>query len=438
MAEETKTIPKWLKRTQENSWEAEILLSGLVLFALIQIPGFIEKLEQLLNIKLADPTMYLIALDFFTMAVEVLISGFIIHLILRGIWVGFVGLTFVFPKGSDAESLKMTRKFKSHLHKLPSPVNAILKIEKNCSLVFSISFLIFGYVISLMMFTIVLFVMAELTEKFSFVQYVIIVYFLLGFIYFIDFITSGALKRIRWIAPVYYPIYRFFGFITLSFIYKNIYYTILSNIKRWKIYLSAVLYIIGFLLVSSLSEIKNNELKTDSNILSQLMSEKRKIPNSYENLRGEGSVSRASIQSDVIEDDYLSLFLVHHASFDKRLPKAIKLNDENELTFAQINRALNRLYTLKVDTCAYNQVTWSFYVHPETDEPGISTILDIKNIEPGWHNLHVEILNKQDNNEQNIVLVGPSANKLEELDYDKQSETDSTETYIIIPFFKSR
>ena len=37
-------LPDWLRQTQNNSWEPEVFISGIVLFGLIQIP---EKLESL-------------------------------------------------------------------------------------------------------------------------------------------------------------------------------------------------------------------------------------------------------------------------------------------------------------------------------------------------------------------------------------------------------
>lgn len=37
-----KDYPSWLKRIQEQSWEPEILISGIVLVALSQLPKAIE------------------------------------------------------------------------------------------------------------------------------------------------------------------------------------------------------------------------------------------------------------------------------------------------------------------------------------------------------------------------------------------------------------
>ena len=110
MIQEHSKTPEWLKRTQEKSWEAEILLSGLVLFALMQIPGMMDQIEHFFYIKLKNPRYYLIPSEFFSIAIEVLISGFIIHLIFRGIWVGLVGLSYVYPAGADIYKLKFRDK----------------------------------------------------------------------------------------------------------------------------------------------------------------------------------------------------------------------------------------------------------------------------------------------------------------------------------------
>lgn len=38
-------VPEWLKTVQINSWEAELLISALLLYMLYQVPEYIENYQ---------------------------------------------------------------------------------------------------------------------------------------------------------------------------------------------------------------------------------------------------------------------------------------------------------------------------------------------------------------------------------------------------------
>jgi hypothetical protein len=435
-------IPKWLKRAQENSWEAEILLSGLVLFALLKIPSVLEKLGHLVDINLVDSNIYMIFIEFAEVAVSVLISGFITHLIFRGIWVGLIGLSFVFPQGPNISKLKYSEKYKKRLQKLPTPTKIILKVEKICSLIFSSAFLLTGYVIGTMLFLSLLVLLAELTDVSVIFKYLTGIYLVLAIIYFFDFITGGTLKRIRWLTPVYYPIYFFFSILTLSFLYRNIYYTLITNVKKWKIYVGIGLYIIAFLIISKAISYNDGYQSSESNLLTTLENKNKKESLAYDNLRDDQLIKKAAIQSDVIKENYVRLFIVHDASLDDRLGERYtneKQETENAIEF--INRGFNTLYQVKIDKQVYRDLKWSFYMHPKTKESGISTIINIDDINPGWHKINISILQGKDETDNaSIKLVYSSNASNTEVTNKQQPDTISEQydpdTYISIPFYK--
>lgn len=431
MSDKNHIVPYWLKRTQENSWEAEILLSGLVLFALLQIPQRLSKLSYLIDLKVADSSLYELMLQFSEITVQILISGFIIHLIFRGIWVGIVGLSYVYPKGPEFSNLKASRKYRNILHKLPTPVQSIIKLEKACSLIFSTAFLMAGYAIGLMIFFTILVILGESSNTYPFLKYVTAIFFLTGMIYFIDFISGGFLKRIKWFSFVYYPIYRFFGWITLAFLYRSIYYTLITHIKKWKIYTGAILYVSAFVVVSNLISFQDQS-KTESYLLNELSDINRKESNEYDNLRGDNPIEKASIQSDVISADYLRLFIVHEASMDDELKENSEISG-NLSNFETLNKAFNTLYQIQVDDSLYTQLSWQYYNHPKTREPGITTILNITDLPRGYHKIMVfSASTEKDSGEKVIFQIG------------NQDDTTTPEDGIIkktyhavIPFYKT-
>ena len=88
--------PKWLKRIQENSWEAEILISGGAVFSLFQLAELLVKeaeyLKEVTPFRGLDETLIITMIILRGVTI-----GFIIHLLLRGFWIGLVCLNSVYP-----------------------------------------------------------------------------------------------------------------------------------------------------------------------------------------------------------------------------------------------------------------------------------------------------------------------------------------------------
>ena len=127
------------------TWELELLLSGLVLFALFQLPGVLNSFFDHVEPHATDATF---AVIFFvslyaSSIVYVLIGAFVVHLISRAYWVGLVGLHSVYPNGvkwsqSGAGPIA-TRFYRERIVSLPT---VIARIDNFCSVIFSIACLI--------------------------------------------------------------------------------------------------------------------------------------------------------------------------------------------------------------------------------------------------------------------------------------------------------
>ncbi|MEM8896423.1 MAG: hypothetical protein AAGC88_17720, partial [Bacteroidota bacterium] len=151
--------PKWLKETQLKSWEPEILISGIVLFGLLQVPDLLDQLLLFVSKEITGTDSdFNNAISTMKTSVFWLILGLIIHLITRGIWIGLIGLSFVIPTGINRNRLKFTNEFNTEINKLPQLNKLIIRWEKICSSIFSISFLLFMSVLgaySFLFFTLV-------------------------------------------------------------------------------------------------------------------------------------------------------------------------------------------------------------------------------------------------------------------------------------------
>ena len=139
--QETKPL-NWLQRLKDESWEAELLISAISIFAILSaftpLNWFVNFLIDHLPPE-QYPFGYIIGFTSY-LALGILGAFFIIHLGLRAYWIGLVGLNSVFPDYSledSAYSELYTQKMLDTLPKLPSTISALDEI---CSVVFSAAF----------------------------------------------------------------------------------------------------------------------------------------------------------------------------------------------------------------------------------------------------------------------------------------------------------
>lgn len=406
-------LPKWLKKTQHNSWEPEIFISGIVLYGLLQLPAYLQ--EFLFYFKrevfgLSSDIDNLIGI--LTTGIQWMTFGLILHLFFRGIWIGLVGLSYVFPKGIDHERLNYKGKFKNKITLVPDFTNQIIKLEKISSSIFSISYLIFMCILSCYVFlaiTIILplylfllltdYTWADIAYNITLqktVNFYAIAMVILGCIYLFDFMTLGALKRIRIVNKVYYPLYVFMSAITFSSLYRNIYYILISNFKRWKVMSFLVLFAGITVVMINL----NVSWTSASRSLSQLefygSGQNTYLTHSaYQNMEPSWKDQRATIQSDIVKDDVLRLFISQKVNFQDSIRQACNFDAlESKLqTDSTRLECVKNFFIIELNDSTVNSTGWRFHKDPQTGHRGMLTYVDISNLEHGPHELKVNLRN---------------------------------------------
>ncbi len=93
--------PKWQRRLERESWQAELIISGAAIFGASLLPEFLDRLEIWLLLHLDDHTLQVwdSILLYFSAATTLTILVFIFHFVVRALWIGMVGLNSVFPGG---------------------------------------------------------------------------------------------------------------------------------------------------------------------------------------------------------------------------------------------------------------------------------------------------------------------------------------------------
>ena len=425
-----KSFTKWLEILQQESWQLELLISGFAIFLLAESYESVHNLDYQISLLLSGSTYYgLLYIPYQVMvgAWYVLIINLILHVLLRGLWISTIGLRYV-SGDIDFNKLNISPKFDRFLRsKIVSFDLYIQQLEKLCSAVFGFTFLIIFILISGGLFVVGIVIMAMTMEvistRFGGPWVMVIVPFLLlyllgGFIYFLDFITLGWIKRKKGIARFYYPIYRFFSVITLAFIYRPIYYNLLDNKFGRNIVLFLIPYLIGFTLIASLTV--NTHAYLPGNRTLQSISN-----NFYDDTLEDRASYSASISSKFVKNGYAQLFLPYVARGDDKVIEAICPDLKPAKTgffFFGIDDPIRRnmnadlaldchaqRFKIYVNDTLLNNLKYRFHEHPTRKNIGLLTVLDVGYLPRGEHLIKVDVKILQDSNGKDTLFFRESA-----------------------------
>ncbi|GAB4337347.1 MAG: hypothetical protein OHK0038_15800 [Flammeovirgaceae bacterium] len=420
--------PQWLTNIQENSWEPELLISGGAIFTLIQIPPFLYKngilLEQQNGFWESITISNLIAL-----AVNALTIGFVIHIILRGFWTGMICLSFTFPKGINREKMDYAEIFKNRLSQLDNVEDFVINLEKICCLVFALSFITFLSALAFFLTGFLLIPHTGLKEQVGELAFQVLrlgsfVALGAGFIYMIDFLTLGGVKKIKAISKIYFPIYTIFSYITLSFLYREAYYAFITNIKWWKALLVFIVWGSVAFAITRITHPRSHLLQNEQDPRTYIQFESQELRYStefYDDARDEDElIERASIPSEIVQGNFVKLFLVHHKVMEVAMNLHCGIEAQQKISDEQRLDCLNNFYEVKIDQQPIKNIRWRYYKHPKTNESGILGVLSLENFENGEHIITVTTnIPEKTSNRKRLIDIGIIDNH-----------------YAVIPFWK--
>lgn len=91
------------------TWEVELLISGVAVFAMLQLPGLLDDAMFRLSPRFGDEVRQMLVLAYVYAKGMALILAvtFVLHLLLRARWIALVGMHSVYPEGIRWENLRM-------------------------------------------------------------------------------------------------------------------------------------------------------------------------------------------------------------------------------------------------------------------------------------------------------------------------------------------
>ena len=103
---------KWLDTLQQESWQLELIISGFALYALFTAFGPVKV--EMKRVIVTENNYLQFVMMFLTLSLFILILNLTIHVVLRGLWIGSIGLRYV-SGDINYHNLNYTPKFKRFL-----------------------------------------------------------------------------------------------------------------------------------------------------------------------------------------------------------------------------------------------------------------------------------------------------------------------------------
>lgn len=406
-----------LDKLQQESWQLELLISGFAIFGLFSA---IEPIGIRYDIAKYENDLVSIVVSYAALvSCWILVSNLLIHVVLRGLWIGALGLRYI-SGDIDYDELKYSEKFTKFLQKrIGSFDNYIANLENYCSVLFAVSFLFIFYFLACLlcmvaiMFTVFIFLDTDLNGAWEGISITIGIALILficfgSLLTFIDFISQGFLKRKKWIAKFYFPIYKIFSFVTLSFLYRPLVYNFLDNRFGKRLSWILIPIYVGVIFLSTFSTKKSNYLnkKSKSSIYYS-------NANNYEDQihKETDFIKTATIPSKVITESYLKVFLIYNENLEDKLfefnnglkPKEdLRGLNSSVVSFNSFSKkrdslkkeyfkTLNDTYNIYIDNHKYKSDFIS--TTDKFKRLGFETFLDIDTLSYGKH--FVEITRKR-------------------------------------------
>lgn len=408
-----------LDKLQQESWQLELLISGFAIFGLITAVPYIRT--AMVVAENDHEIFYLLPTLIAFTACCILIFNLLIHVILRGLWIGALGLRYV-SGDIDFEKLNYHNRFTKHLKKrIVSFDKYVATLENYCSVLFAVSFLLIFYVISIALIILCIVGIATLIISNdnlpeiprTIIGAILMIFMLLGALFvFIDFLTQGYLKKKKWLSKIYFPFYWVFSFLTLTFLYRPLVYNFLDNKFTRRLSFFLVPSYIAISVLISFKNNKTNYLESAKKVSSTYLDKRN-----YEDLLIEDDdfARIATIQSKMIKEPYIKLFRIFTEGVENRMydyhptlkPKEDKRGFKTDLVmFSSTNflknrdsltrkylEVFNNTHQVYIDTLKFNS---DFLISKnKKDQFGFESYINIKNLSEGKHILKLKRFRKR-------------------------------------------
>jgi hypothetical protein len=358
-----------------RSWETEILISGGACFSLYQLAQYIGS--------------FLTGMDhhpLFKCSIAILVTGlgilstyFAIHLTATAFWLSLILLQKIFPNGINKDNLKLAEPYQEKANQF--------NIEKRIVYLDHISGLIFAWSITFVLIVVGIGLATTLAMVPPFLlvqiypgaagrslQLVVSIVYVTYILFLLDTFFYGFIRRSRFLAKVFYPLYLFWNTITLGFLWRPSLQTIFSNVRsRWKASLTVLVSTVFIIFLTGDESDYYKLFDSRKSVTEKYSLDETRYLDKRKNERVEGSC----IQSDIITDNFLRVY-VNYNRVDAYYLDSLKTK----------NKYFSELIRITINDSPCDSLTW-VAINKENGQKGVQTIVDIKDLARRMHVLKI-------------------------------------------------
>ncbi|GAB3890231.1 hypothetical protein GCM10028803_00820 [Larkinella knui] len=426
-----------LRELTTQSWNLELAISGVAMFAILQLPDLLESAFSYLRYNYMTHTDGVAAMlpsltySLIRATCHVLFAAFLANFVMRAFWVGLVGLLAVFPSGIHYDRIPFSTPYaQQRLADDLGPLDRyILWLDKRCNIVFALAFqFVFLLVVVALLYMLGLLFYLVIQPNVSATVWfgVKIALGLLVVVFYLALVVLNQ-KKVKETPRGMQFNYRFMkvGQLIMMGMYRHTSYvtnTFYSNIRPGKLLQTATIFMLVFFVVFFLEYI--NDISRTSGRMSFFNSRhlySTRIdslyiePTAYDNQRPEGAfIDGASIQSDVIREPYLRLFIAYPKSLDTLLKQVAPEPVWSDTLSRQVrrqqyaiwsNQQINKLIRITVNDSACAQPNLLFTKTGIQEQRGWQTVLVPGNLKTGRNLLRVALQDPRKKEADELVMI---------------------------------
>ena len=141
------------------TWEVELLLSGALVFSMLQAPGLLDEAIATLRPRLTGSLNFGAFMLYFYLKITsyALIATFALHLFQRAIWVAGLGLRSVYPAGVDWDKLSRGPSYLDYARQTTPILDQMIdRADNRASVVFAFGLMLVLMSLAIMLLTLIL------------------------------------------------------------------------------------------------------------------------------------------------------------------------------------------------------------------------------------------------------------------------------------------
>lgn len=427
------------------TWEVEMIISGAAVFAMLQLPGWLDQRIGMLIPRFNHAWAGLLGMlsIYWVGAAVVLAITFIVHLSLRAHWIALVGTHSVFPDGIHWSGLRFGPAEREVTRaRLGRIEDAIERADNRATIVFAVGVSLAGFLIALSIVGALVSLAIILSQMFvdantTFVLAIIFAVLLIGLPYTLarrydrkldaqPLVDSHKQQRLA----------RFFSICTRFGIGRRTYtWTVLSSHvgeRRQQIVVS-ILMIVLVALIGLMSVLANSPNKLGNyGLFPDARDTGRALPNAYYDDQRDIRRNKAVpyIQSEVITGPYLRLVVpwqpnVDNAAVKRSCAKTLAMTDAARRAASTLE-CLAKLHVVRLDGKPLTGLRYDAGSDPRTQRPALVAMIDVRALTPGRHQLDVKRIAPPKTGSIDIQPLGATV---------RLADHDESTSYVI-PFWR--